>query len=56
MTNWIISVLIVTVCIQLAIIRFYRLRNADLRRELSEATDWMDPIVIEGELGKDEDP
>lgn len=55
MTNWIICVLIVTVCVQIVIIRFYRLRCADLRRELSEATDWMDPIVIE-ELGKDEDP
>ena len=46
MTNWIICALIVTVCIQLVIIRFYRMQNADLRRELADATDWMDPIVI----------
>ncbi len=46
MTNWIISLLIVTVCVQIVIIRIYRLRISDLRRELADATDWMDPIVI----------
>ena len=54
MTNWIICALIVTVCVQIVIIRFYRLRNADLRRELAEATDWMDPIVI-GEQSEDDE-
>lgn len=56
MMNWtelLICALIVTVCVQILVIRYYRLRNTDLRRELAEATDWMDPILIE-ELGDDE--
>ena len=27
--------------------RYYRLQTADLRRELADATDWMDPILVE---------
>lgn len=46
MTNWIISLLIVSLCISLTANHIYRLRISDLRRELADATDWMDPIVI----------
>lgn len=54
LVNWIICALVVTVCIQLVIIRYYRLHTADLRRELADATDWMDPIVI-GEPSDDDE-
>ncbi|MBR5342578.1 MAG: hypothetical protein IK149_01630 [Oscillospiraceae bacterium] len=46
LTEILFCALIVTVCVQIVVIRHYRLRNAELRRELAEATDWIDPIVI----------
>lgn len=52
---WIISALVVSLCVSIVVHRFQRLQIADLRRELAEATDWMDPIVI-GEAGEDDDP
>lgn len=52
---WIISALFTALCISIAVNQVLYLRIQDLRRELAEATDWMDPIVI-GEEGEDDDP
>ena len=47
MTTWIISLLIVALCISIVVHRYQHLQIADLRRELRDATDWMAPNVIE---------
>ncbi len=54
MMNVLICALVVGLCVSITVNRYYRLQNADLRRELADATDWMDPIQIES-VGDDDE-
>lgn len=53
MTSWLIAILTVALAVTGIMARYYRLQTADLRRELADATDWMDPILVE-KLGKED--
>lgn len=46
MTSWIICLLIVALGFSVVMNQIYYLRIGDLRRDLADATDWMEPIVI----------
>ena len=53
LTSWLIAILTVALAVTGIMARYYRLQTADLRRELADATDWMDPILVE-KLGEED--
>lgn len=54
MMSYLVAILTVALAVTGIMARYYRLQTVDLRRELAEANERMDPILIE-KVGEDDD-